>query len=115
MRIHQEHANVFLTLYFPQLKSTLVGINYQMFLDVVVKCVIHYQNSKFAKREYVPGRHCKWNDVTLFTHYIDPMGVRKLQDNDSRMLLPEEERYSIKHPLIYFQDYKTAITEYDFF
>ena len=43
------------------------------------------------------------------------MGVQKLQDKDSRILLPEEERYSIKHPPIYFQDYKTAITEYDFF
>ena len=79
MRIHQEHANVFLTVYCPQLKSTLVGINYQMFLDVVVKCVIGYQNSKLVKREYVPGRQCKWNDVTLFTQYIDPMGVQNFK------------------------------------
>ena len=64
---------------------------------------------------FVPWRQCKWNDVTLFTQYIDPIGICKLQDEDSRSLLPEEERYFIKHPPIYFQDYETAITEYDFF
>ena len=85
-----------------------------MFLDVVVKCVIDYQNCKLVKREYVPGKQCKWNDVTLSTQYIDPMGVQKLQDKDSRILLKKKERYSIKHLPIYFQDYETAITEYDF-
>ena len=85
-----------------------------MFLDVVVKCVIDYKNSKLVKREYVPGRQCKWNNVTLFTQYIDPMGAQKLQDNDSRILLPEEERYSIKNSSIYLKYYETAITEYDF-
>ena len=38
-RIHQNHANVFLNLYCPAIQEEGVGINYCLFLDLIVKCV----------------------------------------------------------------------------
>ena len=60
--IHQNHANVFLNLYCPEIKEEVVGINYRLLLNLIVKCVDNYQNSLLVKRQFVPGKSCVWSN-----------------------------------------------------
>ena len=55
-RIYQEHANIFLNIYCPSIVHEVNGINYRLFLDLIVKCVVDYQDGKLIKRQYKPGK-----------------------------------------------------------
>ena len=76
-RIHQNHANVFLNLYCPEIKEEVVGINYRLFLDLIVKYVDDYQNSLLVKRQFEAGKSCEWSNQKRYCQYSSADGRQK--------------------------------------
>ena len=48
-RVHQNHVNVFLHLYTLMIVEYVRGINYRLFLDLICKLVVDYQDCKLIK------------------------------------------------------------------
>ena len=114
-RIHQDHANLFLNMYCPKIVVEVKGINYRFFLDLIVKCVVDYQDGKLIKREYTPGKYSLWNDSRLYCQYLNPIGTTIDPSYNIDNLLPEEVRFRNKHPSYHFHQYEIAVKEYNYF
>ena len=100
-RIHQENANIFLNVYCPKIVDEVKGINYRLFLDLIVKCVVDYQDGKLVKREFKAGKQSLWNNSSLYCQYLNPNGT--------------EIRFRKKHPSFHFHQYDIAVHDYNYF
>ena len=114
-RIHQEHANLFLNLYCPKIVHEVKGINYWLFLDLIVKSVVDFQDGKLVMRIYKPGKQCVWNNSRLYFQYLNPNGTQVHPNNRTHHLLPEEIQFRRKHPNFQFHHYNVAVNEYNCF
>ena len=102
--IHQDHVNIFLNLHHENIVHELKGINYQLFLDIIVKCVVDYEEGKLVLRKVNPGNQCKWNKNQFYCQYSDPFGNDVFPGGGHENLLSERIQFWKKHPYILFHD-----------
>ena len=119
-RITQEHANMFITLYCAPIKNTLVGINYRLMLDVLVKCCVDYQDCKLLRRVFEAGKRTVWGKKHKYRQFESNVNsTMPVRGCDNIGLIPECELFENRHPFsnvrYQFPDYETAISEMDFF
>ena len=88
------------------------GINYKLFLDLICKLVVDYQDCLLLKREYAPGKHSDWNKRYLYIQFDDDSQMNiLLQGGSPSCLVPKEFRFSRRHDNFkyYFSDYEEEI------
>ena len=97
-RVHQNHVDVFIHLYTPDIPVNIVGINYRLFLDLICKIVVDYQDCKLIKREFSPGKNSEWHKHHLYLRfYGDPKSGKLLQGGSHQRLCPYRYRFEQRH------------------
>ena len=113
-RVHQNHVDVFINIYTPDVVRYVKRINYRLFLDLICKLVVDYQDCLLLKREYAPGKHSEWNKRYLYIQFDDDSQMNiLLQGGSPSCLVPKEFRFSRRHDNFkyYFSDYEEDIAK----